>query len=505
MSRTRCRGSVALVVLGLLLLAFGIVLLLLVPTIIHQQVEKNVQINPASGFAFEMWRDLPIPFYMSFYIFEVLNPQEILAGEKPNITQRGPYVYRENKQKTNISFHDNYTVSFLEYRDFHFVPEMSAGSEEDYLVVPNILVLSVSIMMEHLPLPIRWILSGAFVTFNEEPFMNRTVRDIMWGYDDPLLDFLNTIVPGLIPFKGKFGLFADFNNSNTGLFTVFTGVDDIRRVQMMDSWNGLTEVTYWQSEQCNMLNGTAGQMWPPFMKPHTDLEFYSPDACRSMTLAYQGSSDFRGIPTFRFTAPETLFANGTVYPPNEGFCPCVASGVQNVSACRFNAPVFMSLPHFYMADPVFGQSVNGLEPSESEHSMFIDLHPLTGIPMNVSIKFQVNLYVKAVHGISQTGKINPVILPFLWFEERGFIEGEVFDTYYTTLVLIPIILEYLQYIFIGLGVLLVVIALGLFITNKRESPDTQEEATSNGLPGNSETSLLHPGSTSPDDRTLNTS
>lgn len=39
------------------------------------------------------------------------------------------------------------------------------------------------------------------------------------------------------------------------------------------------QVNYWQSRQCNMINGTAGEMWPPFMSP-TSLEFYSPDACR---------------------------------------------------------------------------------------------------------------------------------------------------------------------------------------------------------------------------------
>lgn len=46
---------------------------------------------------------------------------------------------------------------------------------------------------------------------------------------------------------------------------------------------------------------------------------------------------FEGIPIYRFKAPDTLFANGSVYPPNEGFCPCLQSGIQNVSTCRFSA------------------------------------------------------------------------------------------------------------------------------------------------------------------------
>lgn len=60
-----------------------------------------------------------------------------------------------------------------------------------------------------------------------------------------------------------------------------------------------------------------------------------PPPCRSMKLTYHDSGVFEGIPIYRFTAPKTLFANGSVYPPNEGFCPCLESGIQNVSTCRF--------------------------------------------------------------------------------------------------------------------------------------------------------------------------
>lgn len=40
------------------------------------------------------------------------------------------------------------------------------------------------------------------------------------------------------------------------------------------------QVNYWHSDQCNMINGTSGQMWAPFMTPEYSLEFYSPEACR---------------------------------------------------------------------------------------------------------------------------------------------------------------------------------------------------------------------------------
>ncbi|XP_075689686.1 scavenger receptor class B member 1 isoform X2 [Rhinoderma darwinii] len=461
------KKSIILGVIGLLLVAFGAVLVFMVPVIMKQQVEKNVRIDPSSGFAYEMWRDLPVPFFMSIYVFEIMNPKEMLLGEKPRVEQRGPYVYREQKQKTNITFNENGTVSFVEWRTFQFDPEKSAGSEEDYLVVPNFIVLVSSMMMKDSSYAVKFLLNLAFSMHNQQPFMNRTVKEILWGYNDPFLDFVNSLLPGVLPFTGKFGLFSDFNNSNTGIFTVDTGVEDISKVQMIDTWNGFKEVTYWHSDQANMVNGTAGQMWPPFRTPSQPLEFYSPDACRSLKLVYEREESFRGIPTFRYTAPNYLFANGTDYPPNAGFCPCVASGVMNVSSCRFNAPFFLSFPHFYNADPEYVESVDGLHPSEELHSLFLDLHPLTGIPMNCSIKMQLSLLTMGVSGISITGKIKPVILPILWFAESGYLDGPVYRTYYNTLIVLPIVLDYLQYILIALGLCFILVAVVLPFANQK--------------------------------------
>ncbi|XP_074015473.1 scavenger receptor class B member 1 isoform X1 [Numenius arquata] len=488
MAAARRTLSVGLGLVGAACALLGVCLLLVGPVIIKEQVVKNVRIDPTS-ISFGMWKDIPVPFYMSVYLFEVLNPKEALQGAKPVLNQRGPYVYREYRYKKNITFHDNDTVSFLEYRQLFFQPDMSNGSEEEYIVVPNILMMGAAVMMENLPNFVKLLLSGALAGLKQEAFMNRTVGEILWGYDDPLIDTINTLVPGLMPFKGKFGLFMELNNSNSGLFTVYTGMKNISRVHMVDSWNGLKKVNYWRSNECNMINGTAGEMWPPFMSP-TSLEFYSPDACRSLTLVYEQSGKFEGVPTYRFVAPKTLFANGTDYPPNEGFCPCMQSGIQNVSTCRLKAPMFISHPHFYNADPALVNAVEGLHPSKDQHALFLDVHPMTGIPMNCSIKLQLNQYIKHVSGIIQTGKIKPVVLPLLWFAESGSIEGSVLKQFYTNLVLIPSLLDYLQYIFLGLSVPLIISAAvlmarsqekcSLFWSSNKKNSDTNKanQATS---------------------------
>uniref|UniRef100_A0A3P8VGW3 Scavenger receptor class B member 1 n=1 Tax=Cynoglossus semilaevis TaxID=244447 RepID=A0A3P8VGW3_CYNSE len=454
----KSKVAVGFIVTGALTVVFGAVLLFVGPKVMKDQIIKNTVIDPNNELTYTMWKDVPVPFYMSVYFYNVLNPMEILKGEKPMVEQRGPYVYRKRIQKDNITFHENFTVSYREYRSYYFEPSMSVGTESDVVTIPNMLVLGAAVMMENLPYAVRLMISATFKTFKEGPFLTKTVGELMWGYDSGLVDFLNKYLPGMLPSSGKFGLFAEFNNSNTGLFNIFTGKDNIRNVHKVDSWNGLTELSYWRTPQCNKINGTAGQMWPPFMTKETTLPFYSPDACRSLELVYQRPGVMKGIPLYRYVAPKTMFANGTDYEPNEGFCPCRQSGLLNVSSCRQNSPVFISHPHFFNADPVLLDYVHGLSPNEEEHGLFIDIHPQTGVPLNVSIRLQLNLYMKKVSGITETGKISEVIMPMLWFEESGYIDGPILTTFHTNLVILPAVMEFMQYGFIAMGLATIIIA-----------------------------------------------
>lgn len=45
--------------------------------------------------------------------------------------------------------------------------------------------------------------------------------------------------------------------------------------------------------------------------------------------------------------------------------------------CLLDAPLFLSHPHFYNADPVLAEAVLGLHPNQEEHSLFLDIHPVS--------------------------------------------------------------------------------------------------------------------------------
>lgn len=64
-------------------------------------------------------------------------------------------------------------------------------------------------MLEDLPYAVRLVVSATFKTFNEGPFLTKSVGELMWGYDSKLVEFLNKYLPGMLPSTGKFGLFSE--------------------------------------------------------------------------------------------------------------------------------------------------------------------------------------------------------------------------------------------------------------------------------------------------------
>ena len=61
--------------------------------------------------AYEAWK-APPPLYLEFYVFNVTNPEEFLAGAaekrfvKPIFDELGPYVYRLEKSALDQELHD---------------------------------------------------------------------------------------------------------------------------------------------------------------------------------------------------------------------------------------------------------------------------------------------------------------------------------------------------------------------------------------------------------------
>ncbi|POM63327.1 Hypothetical protein PHPALM_21297 [Phytophthora palmivora] len=89
------------------------------------------------------------PEFTSFYVWNLTNAQDVLAGGavQPKLEQVGPYTYEKKTRKLNVKFHsiqddtydsDNYgVVSYQVASTYHFSSSRSNGSESDRVVTLN--------------------------------------------------------------------------------------------------------------------------------------------------------------------------------------------------------------------------------------------------------------------------------------------------------------------------------------------------------------------------------
>lgn len=80
------------------------------------------------------------------------------------------------------------------------------------------------------------------------------------------------------------------------------------------------------------------------------------------------------------TPPEPSASDKDPDLVNTGRCfcngECSPMGLINVTACRYGAPGFISLPHFFKADPMLREQVNGLNPNADQHNFYMTLEPV---------------------------------------------------------------------------------------------------------------------------------
>ncbi|TKS90639.1 Voltage-dependent L-type calcium channel subunit alpha-1C [Collichthys lucidus] len=235
--------------------------------------------------------------------------------------------------KENITFNPNNTVSFLLPSGAIFEPSMSVGPEEDKVTTLNLAVAGAYSLVPKL---LHAVVEKMINSSNSSLFQRRTVKEIMWGYTDPMLSQV-------------LALFPNYNESFDGPYNVFTGKDDISKVGVIDSWRGEKNLSFWDDPYCNMINGTGVAhtsthfcsfnardhvsdlipspplflrcfSFPPFVDKKKPLYFFSSDICRSVPASFVENLDLLGIEVYRYSLlPDTLAAP-TVNPDNQCYC-----------------------------------------------------------------------------------------------------------------------------------------------------------------------------------------
>ncbi|KAK7149496.1 hypothetical protein R3I94_008972 [Phoxinus phoxinus] len=462
---TCCDQRCALItgaVLGALIAVLGGVLFPVGNMVIEDTVNKETVLENGT-LAYDTWTSVDVAIYRQFWLFDVQNPDEVVSqGAKPVLVQKGPYTYRTRFiPKRNIHFNDNFTVSFVLPMGAIFQPGMSVGTEDDIFTSINLAVAGVYGLLDHK-------LANLFIqNSTSKLFQRRTVKELLWGYKDPML-------------KTMMGVFFPYNDTTDGPYTVFTGKDDIKKVATIERWMGETSLTYWNDSYCNMINGTDGSSFHPFLDKKEHLYFFSSDICRSISAVYESTVDLKGIDVYRYMLPAETLASPVVNPDNQCYCTdpvitknCSTAGLLDLTPCR-GVPVFLSLPHFLYGSNDLVQAVVGLSPNPDEHSIFLDVEPITGFTMRFAKRLQLNMLYGPSNDIVILRNITEhTVFPILWVNETAVLDDETADMFKKELISRMDLLEGLQIGLIAAGSFLFVSCMiGLIVVctkNKKPS------------------------------------
>ncbi|XP_056288909.1 lysosome membrane protein 2c isoform X2 [Pseudoliparis swirei] len=470
--KTCCIYSIG--VFSNLILISGIALVLsdVFPRLLKSVVEKEIVLKNGTE-AFKAWENPPAPIYMQFYFFNVTNPLEVLEGERPAVIEIGPYTYREYRPMEQVDFQENGTkVAAVNIKTYIFQRNMSRGPESELIRTVNIPAMTVMEQFKDHSM-IAKLISAYMKSSGDGLFTTRTAGELLWGYKDGLLTALKKFKPDL---DDVFGLFYKSNASSDGDYVFFTGQQNHEDFARVDTWNGDSKMSWWTSDECNMINGTNGASFHPVISKNETLYMFSSDLCRSLYVLYEEEVTVKGIPGYRFIPPSKVFANKTLNPANAGFCVpaenCLGSGVLNVSPCKQGAPIIMSSPHFYQADEKYVQGVFGMRPQKEQHQTMIDINPLTGIIVRAAKRFQVNVNVEKIPVFEQTGNVRTVIFPVVYLNESVVIDDSSAGKLQKILAQRDVVVN-IPFMLIGLGIILGGVFMFLMCRQKSTATERQ--------------------------------
>ena len=130
-----------LLALGILTIIVGVVIEVVPEQMMPDLLRSNLAIVPTSK-TFEPWSNPgKLPVTMEFRFFNIKNNLDtkssgestdtpVEEGGTPVVEEIGPYVYRETRVRSNVTFNDEQTeLTFSEKTKFEFDAKASAGSE----------------------------------------------------------------------------------------------------------------------------------------------------------------------------------------------------------------------------------------------------------------------------------------------------------------------------------------------------------------------------------------
>ncbi|CAL7943890.1 unnamed protein product [Xylocopa violacea] len=388
------------------------------------------------GEMYKIWSS-PIPLYLSCYVFNVTNPDEVMQGQNPKLVEYGPIVYDEiyekqvmdvdeeldeivhtttskytlnKKLSVPISRHDKVTVLNPAYIG---AISMLTSLPPDFLKkygdhIPKLFPNQSSIFLTVRPTDI--LFDGVKVSCNEKKYPElKMICETLDSYPSPA--FRRSEKPGVY----YLSMFQRTNGTIRGPFTVNRGLRNISRLGDITSYKGRRIQTVWNTDDCNTVKGTDTITWAPLIRAERFVTMFTIELCRSLEADYVKNVSSHGINGLKYAGKAKIW-----YPNNtKCFCQiekdvlqCLPQGLVDIYDCQ-KMPGILSEPHFLHADPSLLTYAEGLYPNESLHETYIVIEPYTGAPLSGSKKIQVNLKLEKLP-VKLLSNVSEGYFPIVW-------------------------------------------------------------------------------------------
>lgn len=352
------------------------------------------------------------------------------------------------------------SISFDLVKTYYPFPEESVGSpEEDWITMPNIPLFSAGSSMKDAGyLTLMGFKAAINMKLGGEPlpvFVRKSVKDIIWGYDDKLTAMGRAFLPSNALTSDQFGLMVGKNATVDKRYRIFSGKGNLAELGQVRMLDGQQNFNVWPTRECDHISGGDGSFMAPDLDMDSKLEILVPDLCRKFQLIPKERVKVNFLNAIRYIPDPDLFNYNA--EKNDCFCPgnkermttedsekdslfddwfddpevtattekprgsqCSGNGIFHVGPCKFGAPLIASWPHFYQADPPIND-VHGLHPDSKKHNFYFDVQPEMGIGVSAKVTLQLSLKMEESKAFAQLaglpGLINgSVIAPIMWFE-----------------------------------------------------------------------------------------
>uniref|UniRef100_A0A8C6Y7Q2 Platelet glycoprotein 4 n=1 Tax=Naja naja TaxID=35670 RepID=A0A8C6Y7Q2_NAJNA len=442
-------------IIGAVLAILGGILIPVGNNLIEDTVKKETVLENGTT-AYENWVIPGSPIYQQFWLFDVQNPEEVMKnGSAPILKEKGPYTYKTRYMpKVNITEHDDATLSYFLENIVLFQPDMSSGLESDKITTVNLAVVIAPVLY-----PDAAPLLNMFIQQSKSKLLQiRTVKEILWGYEDPFLKLIP--LPNI---DNIVGVFYPFNKTFDGPYRIYSGKDDINKVGIIQSYKNNRYTTFGGDTAVfiyffppNFPTVQYAASFHPFVDKSEKLGFFSSEVCRSIFATFESEETVKEIRLYRFVIPLSSFESPVNNPDNICFCTdmetsqnCTLDGILDLSSCKGGKPVYITLPHFLHANEQLFHHVEGMKPVEEEHKSFLDVEPVSDCKLNsYAFKVLVTTY-KELYAF-----------PVLWLNETAIIGDEKAELFRSTVTDKIKLLNIVQIVLITLGS---VMFLGFFI------------------------------------------